>query len=68
MPDGGETKALGTASLRRRRLPRDTLIKLDFGLALTEQVPVRHRFGSILPAERAPVPVGEAEDGEPAPK
>jgi hypothetical protein len=30
-------------------LPRDTLIKLEVGLALPEDVPVRHRLGGVVP-------------------
>jgi hypothetical protein len=59
MPDGGETKALGTASLRRRQLPGDTLIEFEFefefefGLGLAEEVPVRYRPGIIVPGRRS---------------
>ena len=60
MPDGGKTRALGTAYRRRRRLPSDTLIELDVGLGLAEEVPVRHRLGSILPGGR---PAGGANGG-----
>jgi hypothetical protein len=49
MPDGGETKALGTASRRRRRLPGDALIELEVGLGLTEEVPVRRLLRSNVP-------------------
>jgi len=52
MLDGGKTKALGTASRRGRRLPGDALIELEVGLGLAEEVPVRHRPGSILPGGR----------------
>jgi hypothetical protein len=55
MPDGGKTKALGTASRRRRRLPGDALIELEvgLGLGLAEEVPVRHRFGRIVSGGRS---------------
>jgi hypothetical protein len=36
MPDGGKTKALGTASRRRRRLPGDALIEFELRLGLSE--------------------------------
>jgi len=49
MPDGGKTKALGTASCRRRRLPGDTLIEFELGLGLSEEVPVRRRLGRLVP-------------------
>ena len=42
-----------TLSRRRRRLPGDALIKLDVGLGLAEEVPVRHRLGSILSGGRS---------------
>jgi hypothetical protein len=47
MPDGGKTKALGTASRRRRRLPGDTPIECELGLS--DQVPV----GRLVPGGRA---------------
>jgi len=44
MPDGGKTKALGTASRTRRRLPGDTLIEFELGLRLrkSDKAPVKH--------------------------
>ena len=53
MPDGGKTKALGTASRRGRRLPGDVLIELEVGLGLFEEVPVRHRLGCLVPGGRS---------------
>jgi len=38
MPDGGNTKGLGTASRRRRRLPGDTLAGFELRLRLSDQV------------------------------
>jgi hypothetical protein len=38
-----------TVYCERRRLPRDALIKLDVGLGLFEEVPVRQRLGRIVP-------------------
>jgi len=49
VPDGGKTKALGTASRRRRGLPGDALIELEVGLGLLEKVRVRHRLGRLVP-------------------
>jgi len=46
MPDGGETKALGTDFRRDGVLPGDTLI--EFGLGLSEEVPVRRRLGRLV--------------------
>lgn len=57
MPDGGETKALDSASRRRRRLPGDALIPVskghEVGLGLAEEVSVRRRLGRLVPGGRS---------------
>jgi len=51
MPDDGKTKALSTASRRRRRPPSDTLV--EFGLGLSGRVPVRRPLGRLVPGGRS---------------
>ena len=43
--EGGGTVSYG----ERRRLPGNALVKLEVGLGLAEDVPVRQRLGSIVP-------------------
>lgn len=45
-----EIRGGGTLCGRRWRLPGDALIKLDVGLGLGEEVPVRHRPEIIVPS------------------
>ena len=55
-----------TRSRRRTRLPGDALILRDVGLGLSEQVPARHRLGSIGPGGRTADAGGGREcDGSP---
>ena len=42
-----------TVSCERRRLPRNALIKLEVGLGLLEEVPVRRRLGRLVPGGRS---------------
>jgi hypothetical protein len=49
-----EIRGAGTLCGRRRRLPGDALIELEVGLGLLEEIPVRHRLGSIVPGGRIP--------------
>jgi hypothetical protein len=39
----------GAISLSRRWLPRDALVEFGLGYGLAEEVPVRHRLGSVVP-------------------
>lgn len=49
-----KTNALDTLSVGdQARLPSDALIKLEVGLRLLEELPVRHRLGSIAPGGRS---------------
>jgi len=51
VPPGDEESR--TVSCERRRLPRNALIKLEVGLGLLEEVPVRRRLGRLVPAGRS---------------
>jgi hypothetical protein len=50
-----QTRRLHRSLRERRRLPGDTLIELGLGLGLglAEEVPVRHRLGSLVPGGRS---------------
>lgn len=50
-PPGGQAAHRGGCSLacRRKWLPGNALIKREVGLGLGEEVPVRHRLGSVVP-------------------
>ncbi|WP_213380611.1 hypothetical protein [Allochromatium tepidum] len=66
MPDGGKTKALGTVSRTRRRLPADALIEREVRLGLLEEVPVRHRLGRLAQADGLRVgEIGGGRGGSP---
>jgi hypothetical protein len=46
---GREIAGDGAIALRRRRLPRHALVEFELGRGLTEEVPVLHGLGNILP-------------------
>ena len=61
---GGQAQHRGgcTLSRSRRRLPGTALIEFDVGLGLAEEVPIRHRLGSLLPGGW---PAGGRDRGRP---
>jgi hypothetical protein len=44
-----EISGAATVDRRRRQLPGEALIKLEAGVGLGDEVPVRHRRGIVVP-------------------